>query len=752
MPENTIDKLDIKITSSVAEASKALTALKTHLESLQALTGNLAKMDNGGIEKLNKLTEAVERLSNVNASKLGKVISRLSSVSGIGVPGSDPNPNPNPSGGEDATKGIDKAKKKLLDFSRLGRRIRSIFEYRMIKAFFAAVANGFREGINNAYQWSKAISGSFAKSMDKISTATLYVKNSLGAAMIPILNSIAPVIDRIADGIVWVINLINQMISLLTGAANWTKALKYPKSYADAVSGASKKISKSLAPFDEINNIGSSPGGSGSGNQLDFSKMFEEVEFTDTFKSIKDLIQKNLVEIELICAGALLGVGAALVFTGAKPLLGLALMAAGAVALTKAVELNSDYISSTVGNGLKAVMAVVSGALLGVGAVLAFTGANVPLGIGLMAAGVAGMAVTLDWSMLPDNVRSVITKISYIVGVSTLAVGAMLAASGNLPMGLALLAVGAASMVVGVTLNWDTIVSYVSGVLDKIAFIVGGASLALGALLLISGNIPLGLALLGVGAVGIITGVALNWDDILGTLSTAWDNMKSTVSQKAEEIRSKVSEKWEEIKTNTSEKWDNIKSNISQKWENLKTSAGTTFGSIGSDISSAWETAKTNTLNKWDSIKTSLERKWKNLKSWWANLELPSFKVKTPHLSWTTTSASGWVADILSTLGLPTSLPKLNVDWYAKGGLFDSPSIIGVGEYANASSNPEVVAPLDRLQGMLDSGSEETNRLLELLIETLEEKNCTTVISPKEISRASERYQAKASRLRGYSV
>lgn len=39
-----------------------------------------------------------------------------------------------------------------------------------------------------------------------------------------------------------------------------------------------------------------------------------------------------------------------------------------------------------------------------------------------------------------------------------------------------------------------------------------------------------------------------------------------------------------------------------------------------------------------------------------------------PHLSWTTTPASGWISKTLSALGLPTSLPKLNVAWYAKGG------------------------------------------------------------------------------------
>ena len=45
------------------------------------------------------------------------------------------------------------------------------------------------------------------------------------------------------------------------------------------------------------------------------------------------------------------------------------------------------------------------------------------------------------------------------------------------------------------------------------------------------------------------------------------------------------------------------------------------------------------------------------------------FHIKTPHLSWTSEPADGWIAKTLSALNLPTSLPKLNVSWYANGGL-----------------------------------------------------------------------------------
>ena len=45
----------------------------------------------------------------------------------------------------------------------------------------------------------------------------------------------------------------------------------------------------------------------------------------------------------------------------------------------------------------------------------------------------------------------------------------------------------------------------------------------------------------------------------------------------------------------------------------------------------------------------------------------------------------------------PPSIPKINVDWYKTGGIFDSPSIIGVGE-----AGSEAVVPLDKFWDKLD--------------------------------------------------
>lgn len=50
------------------------------------------------------------------------------------------------------------------------------------------------------------------------------------------------------------------------------------------------------------------------------------------------------------------------------------------------------------------------------------------------------------------------------------------------------------------------------------------------------------------------------------------------------------------------------------------------------------------------------------------------------------------------------SVPKLSVSWYKTGGIFDSPSVIGIGE-----AGPEAVVPLDKFWDKLDNLGGETN-------------------------------------------
>lgn len=180
---------------------------------------------------------------------------------------------------------------------RLGQRVSSITErfhgflaslkriavYRAIRWVLKSITQGFREGMQNMYQYSTLINGTFKDSMDRLSTSALYLKNSLGALVAPIINALAPAIDIIVDKFVDLLNIITETIATLTGAATWTKALKYPKQYAEAMDGAAgsaKALRATLLGFDEINRLDDATKGArgAAADMLDYSKMFEEVE------------------------------------------------------------------------------------------------------------------------------------------------------------------------------------------------------------------------------------------------------------------------------------------------------------------------------------------------------------------------------------------------------------------------------------------------------------------------------------------
>ena len=193
------------------------------------------------------------------------------------------------------------------------------------------------------------------------------------------------------------------------------------------------------------------------------------------------------------------------------------------------------YLISLTDDTMTKIGAIVSAGFLAVGAILAFTG-NIPLGIALMAVGAVAMgsAIAMNTTALSDEIKGVIATITAVVSVALLAVGAVLAFTGGpplLPIGLALLAGGALTLATTVVPNWNYLVDALQGPIGLITAIVSGALLATGIILLISGvGIPIGLALLAAGAVGLVTVAAVNWNATVDILKTVFSSILAVVS------------------------------------------------------------------------------------------------------------------------------------------------------------------------------------------------------------------------------
>ena len=354
---------------------------------------------------------------------------------------------------------------------------------------------------------------------------------AIGNIFIPALNAILPY----AIAVVQVIREIANALANLAGFkltdvdySGVNSAAVGAGSLADNLddaAGAAKKLKQYTAGFDELNvfapNTGSGSGaGAGGAGGFDFDLPtydFLGDAVQTRIGEIKKMIEDTLAEITTIVSGFMLAVGAILVITGVNIPLGVGLMAAGAVGLAATVGLNWTAMSSELASTLALITGVVGGFLLALGAIMAFSGANLPLGIALMALGGASLvsAAVINWHNSDRHLTDALTTLTGVLAGASLAVGAMLAFTGVATgLGIALMAVGAVTLVSAAALNWNSIPDALASPLSRVGLLVSGATLALGAILAFSGCMPLGIALMAIGATSLVSVMALNWNGL----------------------------------------------------------------------------------------------------------------------------------------------------------------------------------------------------------------------------------------------
>lgn len=421
--------------------------------------------------------------------------------------------------------------------------------------------------------------------------------------------------------------------------------------------------------------------------------------------SMSDPLRRTIGMLETIVGGALLTFGAILALTGVNVPLGVAMIAAGAVSVASAVALNWNSLTGDVQESVLSIVAIVSGALIGVGAILALTGVATGLGIAMIAAGAVGLAATvgLNWNSMPDNIRKVTTKILLIAGAASIAIGMILAFTGvATPLGVGLILAGAAAIGTAVALNWDTLTNKLKGVTTKILAIAGAAALAIGIILCFTGvGIPLGVGLILSGAAALGTAVAINWETIkekikgvftkiksmagsLGKLAiglmlcltgvgiplglaliadgvkdfatgkpVSWGSMVSGIK----EALGNISDEWNkfkkkvknskpvqflaEVKNNASEWWDNVKG-----WWSDKTKDGLSLETGVKLVKDGWSSVK-NWIGNIPAVKQGvglLKSGWSTVKNWIGNIPTLSQAISLIKSGWTT--VKNWIGNI----------------------------------------------------------------------------------------------------------
>lgn len=410
---------------------------------------------------------------------------------------------------------------------------------------------GIKESVSNMTQAEKAelryyaimtqvttAQGDMARTLEAPANQLRILQAQLTQAARAIGNIFIPALNAILPYAIAVVQVIREIANALANLAGFkltevdysgvNSAAVGAGSLADNLddaAGAAKKLKQYTAGFDELNvfapNTGSGSGaGAGGAGGFDFDLPtydFLGDAVQTRIGEIKKMIEDTLAEITTIVSGFMLAVGAILVVTGVNIPLGVGLMAAGAVGLAATVGLNWTAMSSELASTLALITGVVGGFLLALGAIMAFSGANLPLGIALMALGGASLvsAAVINWHNSDRHLTDALTTLTGVLAGASLAVGAMLAFTGVATgLGIALMAVGAVTLVSAAALNWNSIPDALASPLSRVGLLVSGATLALGAILAFSGCMPLGIALMAIGATSLVSVMALNWNGL----------------------------------------------------------------------------------------------------------------------------------------------------------------------------------------------------------------------------------------------
>lgn len=249
-----------------------------------------------------------------------------------------------------------------------------------------------------------------------------------------------------------------------------------------------------------------------------------------------------------------------------------------------------------------------------------------------------------------------------------------------------------------------TIIGIIAGVVAAVApvlIVLGKLAFAVSSLMNLANLLGVGIGALA-GPIGIAIAVIValiaigvllykNWDVIKAKalqlknyIVTTWNNIKSSVVNTVTGLKNSVVTQWNALKARVVGIVSGVRGALSSAWATIKSTASSAWNSIKEAIISPIQTAKDTISGIIDTIKGLFPL---NIGRIFSNLQLPHISVSggSPPFG----------------IGGKGSLPHFNVDWYAKGGIFNSPSVIGVGE-----AGSEAVVPLDKFWSKLDKMGE----------------------------------------------
>lgn len=234
-------------------------------------------------------------------------------------------------------------------------------------------------------------------------------------------------------------------------------------------------------------------------------------------------------------------------------------------------------------------------------------------------------------------------------------------------------------------------------------------------------------------------GASDTWENLKQGASDAWSNIKNTALEFGGGLVEGVSNWWNNLTGNTDSAFGQIASTVQNDMNTAQTVGSSAAGALQAAMNGDWETAKSQAANAFNAIKDNISTKLDAAESTAVSiadrigdkLGFPGLGSKVQGVfdgirgfienpiesAWN--AISGIPQKIMNAFGGikisipkpklphfnvswnefgPISLPSVSISWYARGGYFDEPSIVGVGE-----AGGEFIAPEKQLQGFIET-------------------------------------------------
>ena len=520
----------------------------------------------------------------------------------------------------ETAKAAQETQPKISGFVKLFEQIGRIFKTLIIRTALRSLIKSFSETWEAAYQYSKSMGGEFAKNVDKARGAIASVSSSIVSTLAPILSGLMPIINTITVGINYLCNALQSLLRLLgIGSDLFGVSAEQIDKYANSSKGGASATKNLLASWDQLNIIQSSGGGGGGGGG-------------GTKSFFSDMVGEEMAAVNMIVAESMMGIGLILACTGHVGL-GLGLLAVGAAAFAKGMFEDWNKLPSKVKKTIAEITIVTGVGMLAVGVMALCMGA-IPLGLGLMTMGATLVGIQMgiaNSEPLGSEVRRTIAEVMEIAAWGLMGVG-LIVALFNAPLGLGLVAAGAAAHYAAVSFDKDAVTGIVQDVLDEIQRKFQMTWLSIKAVALtvwtwIDENVwqPIAKA-----ATDTWTAISNWWtEDIITPLSGAWDavtqffkdlfgstEIPGSIASYANDAWCEVCRWWEEdVLGFFSGTWDAIVTFFKGIWGNAEDGTG-----IAGAAHNAW-----NAITEWwsDTILANIEPIWNGIVSFFESVFTP---------------------------------------------------------------------------------------------------------------------------------